>query len=538
MIASISILSDYKKVDCLFKDDQSNKIVIDLNETIQNKTNNFDIEIIFSEPITSFRNHDYTWIKPTSNCIATEFSSKIIQLSNGSYIQPNSFVGIWEINKTTPNILLWRFNPHNSKPLTSYKGNKNQKLITQAITQYSDFENLALLITNNPIEFSRSKIPFSAIAVFTDHCDFDTANNLKLQREFFKKNGIKITKGFFLNHFSKREDNASFKNEEQELMRWKEDGHELCYHSLSQSIKLEDESFNDFYSFQPPINEITTWIDHGYQHYNFSLFQNSGISNTNFENNLNKKNITILWNYIDSGTATEGVINQLNASHFTLSSFFKGNKDLSTIKKLQLMLKNIIFHYYGDEQLILKYKNTASNFKKLITLKKLNYFFSFFKNAIQISSKLITVFLFWNSTKNKPFKLAYFSPILFKHTIAQKEFYVFQTIEMLDFKKALHSKNIDSLIKEKGIFIAHTYFSVPMDYHRGKMFSNENSIDVKVAANFKNLGDKIKNNEIWNPTLQQLVAYWSNFDNVLLDVDNQGTILVKSKLELHFRQVI
>ena len=129
MISSISIFSDNKKVDCLFKDDQSNKIVIDLIETRQNKTNNFYIEIIFREPIISFRNHDYTWIKPNNNCIATEFSPKIIQLGNGSYIQPNTLVGIWEINKKSPNSLLWRFNPYNSKPLTSYIGNKNQKSI-------------------------------------------------------------------------------------------------------------------------------------------------------------------------------------------------------------------------------------------------------------------------------------------------------------------------------------------------------------------------------------------------------------------------
>lgn len=538
MITSISILSDEKKIDCLFNQDQSNKIVIDVKEIFKANTNSLDFEITFSLPIISFRNHDYTWIKPNHDYIANEFSPKIIQLSNGSYIQPNSYHGIWEVNIKEPNVLLWRFNPINSKPLTIYRGEKNQKIIAQASSRNNIFEDVALLITNKPIEFSRSKIPFSAIAVFTDHCDFDTVNNLKLQREFFKKNGIITTKGFFLNHFSKREDNASFKNDEQELLKWKEDGHELCYHSLSQSIKSDDESYNDFCSFQPPFEELFTWIDHGYQPYNFSLFQSKTINDDDYESTLYQKNIKILWNYIDSGTATLGVLNQLNPSHFTLLSFLNGNKDLSFIKRLQLILKNIIFHYYGDEKLILKYKNTASNFKKFITQKQLGYFFSFVKDIFSISSKLIVVFINWKITRNKPYKLAKYAPILFKHTIAQKEFYVFQTIEMLDFKKAIHPKNIDSLIKEKGVFIAHTYFSVPMDYHQGKMFSDENTIDVLVAQNFESLGKKIKNNEIWNPTLQELVAYWSNFDNVVLDIDNEGTIFVKSKTELQFRPAI
>ncbi|MEI7507984.1 MAG: hypothetical protein WCJ62_00795 [Flavobacterium sp.] len=532
-----SIVINRKRIQFLC-DNQSNKVAIDLSNIIEDKINSFDIEITFSKPITAFRNHDYTWIKPNHGCNVNEFLPKIIQLSNGSFIQPNSFMGIWEIDKKKPNILLWRFNPLNSKPLTIYKGEKNQKTIAQATSKYHHIENVALLITNKPIEFSRSKIPFSAIAVFTDHCDFDTANNLKLQREFFKKNGIITTKGFFLNHFSKREDNASFKNEEQELIKWKEDGHELCYHSLSQSIKSEEESYNDFFSFQPPFHNTTTWIDHGYQPYNFSLFQNNAIDYNDYENALSQKNIRILWNYIDSGTATLGVLNQLNPSHFTLLSFLNGTKDLSFIKRLQLMLKNIIFHYYGDEELILKYKNTASNFKKFITHKQLSYFFSFVKDIFSISFKLIAVFLNWRTSRNKPYNLAKYTPILFKHTIAQKEFYVFQTIEMLDFKKALHPKNIDSLIKEKGVFMAHTYFSVPMDYHQGKLFSDENTIDVQVAQNFESLGKKIKNNEIWNPTLQELVAYWSNFENLVLDIDSQGVIFVKNKTDLLFRTVI
>ena len=538
LIKSVKIISSSFKKDFSFNNFIGNKLVIDCGDFIDKNITTFDIEIEFISKIILIRTHDYKWKKLNKNNIANEFSPKIVQLSNGSYVQPNILQGIWEVKKNKPNILLWRFNPINSKSLTTYKGKKNQKTTAQATIAHNDFENIALLITNSPLEFSRSKIPFSAIGVFTDHCDFDTANTLKLQRELFKRNGIKITKGFFLNHFSKREENASFQNDKEELIKWKADGHELCYHSLSQSIKSDEESFNDFFSFQPPFDDVITWIDHGYQPYNFSLFQNNNISNTDFESNLVKKNIKVLWNYIDSGTATLGVINQLNYSHFTLFSFLKGNKDLSFVKKMQLMIKNIIFHYYGEEQLILKYKNTAANFKNFISKKKPSYFFSLLKNFFQISAKIIAVFIFWNTKKNKPYKLAKYSPILFKHKISENEFYVFQTIEMLDFKKSLSFENIDTLIKEKGVFIAHTYFSVPMNYHQGKMFLNENSIDIKVAENFKNLGNKIKNNEIWNPTLKELIDYWSNFEKILLDVDKEGTIFIENKTELLYRSAI
>ena len=99
---------------------------------------------------------------------------------------------------------------------------------------YSFDKTIALLFSKKSgVEFSRSKIPFSAVACFTDHCDFDTLQNLKIQRELFKTCNIKITKGFFLNNYSKRE-NASYEENKEELDFWKKYGHELAYHSLSQ----------------------------------------------------------------------------------------------------------------------------------------------------------------------------------------------------------------------------------------------------------------------------------------------------------------
>ena len=513
-------------------------MVIDFSKFNIEKVNAFDIEIVFTIPIAKFRNHDYTWIKCPIDCVANQYSPKIIQLSNGFFVQANITNGIWEVNKNNARVLLWRFNPEMSSPMALYLGSKNEKVIVQADQNFIFKEHPALLFTSNEaIEISRSKNPFSAIAVFTDHCDFDTAENVSLQRTFFKENAIKISKGFFLNHFSKRTDNASFQNDAEELTKWKEDGHELCYHSLSQSIKSEKDSFDDFYSFVPPFADMETWIDHGYQPYNLSLFQNRKVANKVYENTLQQKNIRTLWNYIDSGTATSGVINQLNVQHFTLSRFWIGNKDLHLIKRMQLMIKNIIFHYYNDDVLLLQYKSTATHFKKLFFQKKAGSLLPLLKNAFKLSAAILSVFIFWKRNKIKPYKLAKYQPILFKHRIFEKEFYIFQTLEMVDFKKALSKKNIDDLIQEKGIFIAHTYFSVPMSYHTGRMFATPNTIDAFVAGNFNYLGAKIVNNEIWNPTLTELVEYWSNFDTVVLDIDLNGVVFVKNKTDLNYRKV-
>ncbi|WP_395044932.1 hypothetical protein [Flavobacterium sp.] len=524
------------KIDFLVKND--NKFEINCNQYVSETTTSFDIEIEFKFSIVQFRNHDYTWVDLKIDRIANEFSPKILKLDNDLYVQSNIFEGIWEVNKKDKRKLLWRFNPDGASPITYYLGNDNKKTILNS-KQIFQFTALPTLLFNskNAIEFSRSKKTFSAITVFTDHCDFDTLENLKLQRTFFKQNNIKITKGFFLNHFSKRNDNASYQNDASELLNWKRDGHELCYHSLSQSIKSKNESWNDFYNFKPPFPDLKTWIDHGYQPYNVSLLDKNKIDLNLYENNLKTKNISILWNYVDCGTATKGVVNQLNNNHFTLSKFLKGNNNLSLITKLQLMIKNIIFHYYGDENLILKYKKTATDFKKLIYNNNVKSIFSLIKNFFQIGFDIFKVILFWNKSKNKSYKYAKYNPILFKHTILNNEFYFFQTLEMIDFKKSLCKNNIDELILEKGVFIAHTYFSVPMKYHQGKFFKNENEIDENVSKNFHYLGNKIKNNEIWNPTLIELTNYWSNFEKIILDVNLEGELIVKNNSNLIFREI-
>lgn len=519
--------------------DQGYKAVVDLSQINFLDCNSFDLKIVFSQPVSEFRDHDYIWKKCTKTYIANQFSPKIVKLQNGQIIQSNLTDGIWEINPKTPKVLLWRFNPEFAAPVTNYLGKENRKTISQAKQRFDFNESPALLFPKNEaLELSRSKEPFAAIACFTDHCDFDTPENLEIQRSFFEKQGIKITKGFFLNHFSKREENASFQNQKEELLKWHEDGHELCYHSLSQSIKSDSESFKDFDQFVPPLNDIKVWIDHGYQPYNFSLFKNNNLSENNYLQILQGKKISILWNYIDSGTATNGVLNQFNRMHFTLLSFLKGNKNLAWLKKTQLMVKNVIFHYYNEEDLILKYKNTASNFKKVFFQKKLKFVFSLVKDFFKLSVSIFAVFLFWNTNKNKPYKLAKYSPILFKHSIAENDFYIFQTLEMLDFKKSLSEQNIQSLISEKGAFIAHTYFSVPMEYHTGKLFSSATKIDQKVEERFSNLSDKIKNKDIWNPTLTELVEYWKGFERVVLDIDSNGSVFVKNDSGLIFRRFV
>ena len=321
------------------------------------------------------------------------------------------------------------------------------------------------------------------------------------------------------------------------MKKWLADGHELAYHSLSQSIKSDEESKADFVNFKQ-VEQVVSWIDHGFQPYNFSLFDTTKIvSQSVFFEKLASEKITTLWNYIDSGTATSGVINQLNPDHFTLHRFWKGNQDLVLLNRIQRIVKNCYFHYYADETVIDNYKSISQHIKNVFFDHKFKEIPKLVKSGFKLFLPLLKIAFFWNSHKNQPYRFAKYNPIVFRYPENGRTFMLFQTLEMLDFAKSLSPQNIDLLIQEKGLFIAHTYFSVPLQYHIGRMFIEEGMIDPKVAHNFIYLGQKIKSKDIWNPTLNELVVFLANFENVVLDVDAKGHIIVINDSELPFRRI-
>ena len=234
-----------------------------------------------------------------------------------------------------------------------------------------------------------------------------------------------------------------------------------------------------------------------------------------------------MWNYIDSGTATNDIINQLNPEQFTLNNFWNGTKSFSLKTRIIMLFKNIIFHFDNNETRVRNYIDALSAAKNMISKKSIKPIFGFIKNIIPVIDIILKTIFGWNFYKNQPYKMAKYQPVLFKHKIFDRSFYIFQTLELIDFKKGLQSENIDLLIEQSGVTVAHTYFSANAKHYSGKMFSKENIIDVEVAENFKYLSKKIKENKIWNPTLSEFINYWSKFDDFILDIDENGKLLIQ-----------
>ena len=523
---------------------QKQKIEIS-KEIIQNKLpltipknwSSFDIYIEFTEVIKEVKNHDYNWIPLQKETILYEYCPKIIRLNSGVLVQSNINQGYWIFSKQNPKTLIWRFQPASSKQITQYNALHQKQLIDTYIEKPFCTTPSLLFTTQYALEISRSKIPFTGMICFTDHCDFDTLQNLELLRTFLKKHNITTTKGFFLNHFSKRNDNASFEYHREELIQWIQNGHELCYHSLSQSIKSNQESKQDFLSFKAPLNDINVWIDHGYQPYNLSLYETSGYTNNEFLQVIDQNKIDVFWNYIDSGIATNGVINQLNAHHFTLDAFQKSVANTHFKSKIALLFKSVLFHYDNSPKHIRNYINFKMNWNSFTKTKKPKFLFRFIKNVIPVFGVVFKTAIFWSSIKKQVYKSAKYAPIIFKHTIKNKQITIFQTLEMVDFKKSLSPENIDTLVLEKGVCVAHTYFSDNMKHHSGRIILDNGKINSDVETNFEYLAKKIKNSEIWNPTLSEVVSYWKQIDEAVFDVDASGKIFLSTTHNLNTREV-
>ena len=534
MIKSITLLKDNSEINLEFIKTHAHKV--DIDSSFMNELS-ATIQIEFKIPIIQFRSHDYTWKSLEQTELSNWYAPKILRLNNNQLVQANQHIGIWEVNKKNSRILYWHFNLENSNPLVRY-GFKNSKQIVQAVSKHPLINPLALLFpVESSIEISRSKIPFSAIACFTDHCDFDTLINLKQQRHFFKAYNIKVTKGFFLNHFSKRSDTACFEIHHEEISAWQVDDHELAYHSLSQSIKPLDESLNDFETFEPPFKDISTWIDHGFQPYNVSLYKNFDRISNHYGSSLKNNGINTFWNYTDSGTAVNGVINQLNPNHFTLHSFYNGIKHLKLKEQIQMFIKNVVFHYYNTEYSLRIYRDVAKYFKSIKHKKSIKSHLRILVVMFKLIKLLIPVLLFWKTRKNQVYPLARYNPVIFNQDILNDTFTVFQTIEMIDFKLGLNKSNIDLLIKENGLFIAHTYFSAPLNYHHGKLFEKSNEIDRQVEKNFSYLSHKIASKDVWNPTLKELIVHLKSFAKITFECNEKGEMIIIDKNKLAYRIV-
>jgi hypothetical protein len=486
-----------------------------------------EVIVDFDNPVVLWRNFDYSWVDCDRERIANYYSPKILRLENGFTVAASTTTGLWHFDPRFPRRLCWKLIDKWLNPLIQY-GEKDRKNFTEPRHAAKQDLGLKLLFTRGKVqEWSRSPLPFSAIVSFTDHCDFDSLPLLKSQRKFFKRHNIKVTKGFFLYHFSKRDYNPSFEKMEdaQELREWAKDGHELAYHSLSQSLKKREAAMEDFARFSEPEGlEIETWIDHGFQPYNFTMIAQSGLQPAQWSENIRNKKIKYLWNYLDSATSGNAIVNQLDPQQFVLKSYWAGLNGQPFRLRASATIRNY-FLYHADADALYFSMQLATAVKKFRAHKTIRNFLKLLSPAAGLLPEILRLLASWNKkVKTAPW-YAKFAPSIFEVPYEGGMHTVFQTMEVNDLVATFSAGNLEKLVKEKGLCIAHTYFAVPHAYHRGRMFSAaEGKLNEGVNETFELLGAMIREKKIWNPSLRELAEYFSGFRNIVFEHDADGGV--------------
>lgn len=500
--------------------------------------NELSLEIEFGCPIVKWRNHNYTWVDCNSDRMANYYSPKILMLNDSIKVVAGSTDGIWHYNKKQNSKLYWSLAEPLENPLFQY-GENDIRNFFQVGREFKDTLTLKLFFTKNGVmEWSRSMVPFSGILCFTDHCDFDTLVLLRKQRELFDQNQIKVTKGFFQYHFSKRADNTSFEKpeEREEYLNWIKDGHELAYHSLSQSKKTDNQPFDDFNKFGLPDENIVTWIDHGYQPYNFTQIEKhvGNYSAQEWVKHVKSKGIKYLWNYLDSGESSLSLINQISPDNFTYGTAIKGIKHHLLAKRISERIRIYLF-YYSDEKTLLKYRGLSSLVKNFKSKKQIKDLIQIVATMISLSGKITSALFPRLDVRLKKPDFARDAPCIFEiFPETENAITFFQTLAVKDFVHTFSSVNLETLSKEGGLCIAHTYFAFLESHHYGKMFLNPNGdMSAEIKETFKNIGQSIKHKQVWNPTFKELAEYFEKFRHIEYEFDKDINVLrIKVKPEI------
>jgi hypothetical protein len=477
----------------------------------------------FDSPIVSWRNHDYTWVDVSRRRLAHFHSPKALLLKDGHKIVAGETHGLWELDPRQPKRLKWVLADRWLTPMFRYDEKDVMRFFHPGFIIEKNLTFTFLFTKGKIPEFSRSRIPFSAILNFSDHCDFDSLKLMELQRDLFKKCHVHVSKGVFLFHFSKRDFNVSLERQKGELQQWKEDGHELCYHSLAQSIRPKSQWQKDFEAFEYKGPRWKTWIDHAFQPYNLTKMASSGFKAADWAHRMHTAGVRHLWNYLDGGHSGSGVINQLNPDQFSLRSYVNQALKRNSLASLAALLRTYIL-YFSDEQDKKSYSLLVNNLRRKLWKKDFNGIWGLVRGLGFLTGRLFS--LLKDSFKREVLPAwQKYSTTFFPAHLGETKFWFFQTVEVHDFIGTFSADNLRLLTKSSGICLAHTYFADDDPQKQGRMFLNKHGEWMPgIEETFQRIGQASQKGELWLASISEIAEFFDSFQYLRFDVDEAGNI--------------
>lgn len=494
--------------------------------------NELSIDFRLESRIEKWRASDYTWKNTEKGeIVLSQYSPKIVWLENAHKVLANSNQGAWELLEKE-NLLRWHLIHPDLSPTFTYNAQDQREWHHEfSIEKDTSFE-IGFFWTKGKVpEWSRTPLGFLPTVCFTDHCDFDSPVLLEAQRKLFNEAGLKTTKGVFLYDHSHRPFVASLEHEGMinEFKNWEKDGHELAYHAFSKSEGPESKRHFDSFQSPQPLSSIETYIDHGFLSYNAS--QKPASSMSDWYSHMGDRGIKSNWNYVDSFEATAISNNQLapfdssiksllNSVSFhkshglpeSKSRVFKSWLSFGTKEELEFLFKQLNGAYY-------KFRDIG-----------FAEFYPFLKILAKSGISLFSPYVLQRNTFDRalPIHFAKFSPLFFRSPLEKdNKVLTFQTASVKNYETVFSSVSLDKLEREKGVLIAHTYFSYTGGNHVGRLFLDENATPNDNAfKNVKDLGTRVKEKKFWNPTLKEMRNFYEQIAGISIEkVGDTLTIL-------------
>lgn len=500
------------------------RFVIRLPEGLVTAGLRLHLQIKLDARVLRWRNFDYKWVNAEQVRMAGSWSPKILELEGDWRMVAGETHGTWRYDPRQAQELTWILADPLQQPRLHYDANDHPLLSTCSPAR-NEWVCTFLFTRSAVPEFSRSRIPFSAILNISDHCDFDSPVLLERQRRFLRRLGLNITKGVFLFHHSKRPWNVSMERQADLLRDWAKDGHELCYHSLSQSTRASRSEWeDDFDRFVTESGSWTTWIDHGFQPYNLSRIPAAAPELIDWARGMRRAGVRLLWNYLDAGQSGPGRINQLNPKHFSLSAYRKTLMQQFSQSGVFELLRSYNLFFCGVRAQK-RYQQLAAWLRKKAWRQSWRIWPRLLAGSFRLLAQLLRVVFFGSGRLRLP-EWQKMTPILFEVGLGGQRFWLFQTVEVHDFAATFSQDNLNVLMGEAGVCLAHTYLADTDRRKSGRLFAdNKGHVMPGAKAALERLSLAVAEEKIWMPTLQELRQQAELLAGLRFVLDERGQVV-------------
>ncbi len=426
-----------------------------------------------------------------------------------------------------------------SANISNYYAKKNSQFCAKLNLSFEETDQ-KLMFPPIPWRFPGGK---KACFVITDHADWDTTKKIDALYSSSEmiNSQLKTTKSVFYRTKHFKYLSKTFNPEGLDVPDFlkaidalHETGHEICPHSITPYNSVSQDIVREALSYFAENYASGTWIDHGYaQLYNYSRLGWDINSEWYLLDELKKSGFNNMWSFID---VTEYPVRSINQLAYSDTS-----KDYIRAFYLHLLQGNMwaavnYLKVLAKQQLGKEGKNQIKNFAYLLKLiisteyKPDEKYKRISKKITELPYMLSVLLYSLIFEKNETYN---FYPVfsnekgLSIRQISEEDLILFTSV--LVNNGAIAWQNLDKLIEEHGIHIAHTYLCNTNLKYGNSTLINKNGHWV-LSDWFKErltiMGEKITNGDIWNPTMKDCVTWFKKWSKITIEYMGNSKILI------------